>query len=190
MESNYAEENVSTKQPPSREKARVQGEDGDQERTRRSETPPREGPQAFDGSSLLSFGLPKEARLAKRAEFLRVYEQGSRIEGRYMTVFILPSNRMLQRVGVTATKKAIGKAHDRNRAKRLLRESFRLSRAELDTVETKFDWVINARRSILLVKLEKPLAEFRSIVNRVAGGERSFQLDRRRHVKHIENTDK
>ncbi|HRJ87842.1 MAG TPA: hypothetical protein PLX39_04065, partial [Pyrinomonadaceae bacterium] len=67
---------------------------------------------------------------------------------------------------------------------------FRLSRAELDTVETKFDWVINARRSILLVKLEKPLAEFRSIVNRVAGGERSFQLDRRRHVKHLENTDK
>ena len=81
MESNYAEENVSTEQPPTRKEARLSRQDGDQERTRRSEAPPRQGPQASDGSALLSFGLPKEARLAKRAEFLRVYEQGFRIEG-------------------------------------------------------------------------------------------------------------
>ena len=49
------------------------------------------GPQEINGSALLSFPLPKEARLRKRAEFLRVYEQGKRIEGRFMTVFILPA---------------------------------------------------------------------------------------------------
>jgi ribonuclease P protein component len=169
MECDYAEENLSTKQPPPREKARVQGADGDKERPGSSEATPREGPQATDGQTLLRFDLTKETRLAKRAEFLRVYEQGKRIEGRYMTVFILPNGRNLQRLGVTATKKGIGKAHDRVRAKRLLRESFRLSRNELDQVLTKYDWVVNARRSILGVKLEKPLEEFKRIVARVAG---------------------
>ena len=168
METDYAEENLSAKQSPPRQKARISGPHGDKERPRGAETPPGKGPQATGAAALLSFDFPKEARLRKRAEFLRVYEQGTRIEGRYMTVFILPNRLERHRVGITATRKAIGKAHDRNRAKRLLRETFRLSRIELGKIEPKFDWVLNARRSILRVKLEKPLTEFRETVSRLA----------------------
>jgi ribonuclease P protein component len=176
MESNYAEENISTEQSPARQKARVSREDGDQERTRRSEAPQGEGTQAPDGSALLSFRLPKEARLLKRAEFLCVYEHGKRFEGRFMTVFILPNDRKIHRLGVTATKKAIGKAHDRNRAKRLLREAFRLSPAELNAVTVKCDWVLNARRSILRVKLAKPLADLSAIVEKIKQGRKENSL--------------
>jgi ribonuclease P protein component len=168
MESNYAEENVSTEQQKARKEARLSGEDGDEERPRRAEATTGERSEAPDGPALLSFGFPKEARLLKRAEFLRVYEQGKRFDGRFLTVFILPNSLGRHRAGITATKKAIGnKAHDRNRAKRLLRESFRLSRRELEATEGRYDWVLNARRSILAANLEKPLAEFKHIVERV-----------------------
>ncbi len=164
---NYAKENISTEQPPTSEEARLQSENGNQERTRRFETPPCEGTQSIDGQTLLDFRLPKENRLRKPKEFRVVYENGKRFDGRFVTVFIKPSAGAVQRVGITASKKISNKAHDRNRAKRLLRETFRLSRAELAELETKFDWVLNARRSLLKVKLEKPLEEFRQIITKV-----------------------
>jgi hypothetical protein len=89
VESKYAEENVSTKQPPPRQKARLSRSHGDEKRPRGDKTPTRERAQASDGSTLLRFSLSREARLLKRAEFLRVYEQGTRIAANVCCVRVL-----------------------------------------------------------------------------------------------------
>jgi hypothetical protein len=53
-----------------------------------------------------------------------------------------------------------------------------LSAAEIAGVEGHFDWVLNARRSILKVKLDAPLAEFKAIVEKVRTGSGSDRVAR------------
>jgi len=167
----YAKENLSTKQSSPREEARIPPQNGDQERQSRDSAPPGKRTQAINAASLLNFRLPKDSRLRKSAEFRRVYAEGKRFDGRLMTVFVLPSKTESHKLGITASKKGIGKAFERNRAKRLLREAFRLSRAELNELKGRYDWVLNARRKLLLVKLEKPLEDFRQIIEAVKNSE-------------------
>lgn len=116
----------------------------------------------------MSFKFPKSARLRASGEFRRVYAGGLRYGGHFVTLFVKPNGLDTHRFGVTATRKAVGKAHDRNRAKRLLRESFRLNAEVLESVPQKCDWVFNAKRSLLEAKLEGPLAEMAKLMRRVA----------------------
>ena len=71
--------------------------------------------------------LPKEKRLAKRREFLHVYETGRKLFTRYSVVFFAANDLPHSRIGVTATKK-LGKANVRNKLKRWTREIYRRQR--------------------------------------------------------------
>lgn len=163
----YAEENLSTKQSSSSEKTRVSCEDGNQKRQSGSSASSSERTQASDTASLLGFRLPKECRLRKPKEFELVYAQGKRFDGKFMTAFVLAHEGDLHKLGITASRKSLGKAHDRNRAKRLLREAFRLNNPALYSLKKRYLWVLNAKRSLLEVKVQEPLEEFRNIIESV-----------------------
>lgn len=121
------------------------------------------------GSSAL--GLSKHTHLRTSGEFQRVYAAGQRYDGRYLTAFVFSNDLSQHRLGITASRKAIGNAVERNRAKRLLRETFRLSNNVLDGMQGKYDWVLNAKRALLQVKVSAPLEEFQKIVERAASKE-------------------
>ena len=88
--------------------------------------------------------LPKEKRLAKRREFLHVYETGRKIFSRYCVLFIAANQLPHSRIGVTATKK-VGKANVRNKLKRWTREVYRRQREPLAIDRIAVDVVINVK---------------------------------------------
>lgn len=83
-------------------------------------------------------------RLKRRADYQKVYKHGVRVIGRHVVLFFLESRERGGRFGVTATRK-IGGAVVRNRAKRRLRELYRLHLH--DGAAPSCDIVANARRS-------------------------------------------
>jgi ribonuclease P protein component len=115
--------------------------------------------------------LPKHLHLRSSGEFRRVYAHGKRYEGSLMVAFILPNDLQHHRFGITASRKAIGNAVERNRSKRLIREVFRQSQATVEDIKVKYDWVFNARRALLNVKSVAALEEFQRILARVRSDE-------------------
>ena len=92
----------------------------------------------------MSEAIPKATRLAKRQEFLRVYETGRKLFSRYCVLFYAPNELSWSRIGITATKK-LGKANVRNRLKRWTREVYRRQREPLSLDERGVDLVVNVK---------------------------------------------
>lgn len=100
-------------------------------------------------------------------EFQHVYRNGKRYDGVFITVFVIENQGLQHRLGVTASKKALGKAVQRNRAKRLLRETFRSNEPSLRALSRNYDWVLNAKPAVLTQKAQAPEQELAGIIEKV-----------------------
>lgn len=84
-------------------------------------------------------GFPRTARLTRRAEFDFVFTVPDRCSSdRYFTVlgrFRAEEATAAVRLGMVVAKKRIAKAHERNRVKRQIRESFRRQRFPCASVD-------------------------------------------------------
>ncbi|HEY6229808.1 MAG TPA: ribonuclease P protein component [Pyrinomonadaceae bacterium] len=112
-----------------------------------------------------------KVNLRRSADFQKVYRQGKRYDGVLMTAFVLPNKLSHNRLGITASRKAVGNAVDRNRARRLLRETFRLKITSLDSLPQTYDWVINAKRRLPCLKLSAAMEDFEGLLVRVTKAE-------------------
>jgi ribonuclease P protein component len=93
---------------------------------------------------LRSEALPKSRRLAKRPEFVKVYETGRKHFSRYAVLFFAGNGLQNSRIGITVTKK-VGKANIRNRLKRWTREVYRRQREPLGLDARALDIVVNVK---------------------------------------------
>jgi len=78
------------------------------------------------------FTFPRSDRLHKRADFARVFGRKCSAGDSRLVVYVDINGLEITRLGLSISRR-VGKAHVRNRMKRLVREAFRLTRHELPT---------------------------------------------------------
>jgi ribonuclease P protein component len=91
-----------------------------------------------------TFSFPKGARLLRPAEFKNVFDDPVRFSRHGVIVLARKTGSGAARVGLAIAKKHVKHAHERNRIKRLARETFRLHPVR----DCGMDCVVLVRRGV------------------------------------------
>jgi ribonuclease P protein component len=113
-------------------------------------------------------------RLRKHADYQRVYQASRKQFSRQMTFFVaprpaLPGQPDTPRVGLTVGK-VMGKAVDRNRIKRRMREAVRRN---VDLLQGPIDVILHPRRSVIdldFATLDREVAQVFRTIQKISSG--------------------
>ena len=84
---------------------------------------------------MATFTLGPERRLRKAAEFRELYASGRRLGGELFTAVVRPNQLGTARLGMSVPARIVRRAVQRNRVRRLIRESFRVRCGELPALD-------------------------------------------------------
>lgn len=111
------------------------------------------------GGTKLDFSLPRAHRMLP-VHYRDTFAQGRSFPGRYLVVWLRAAPDADRRVGVVTSRNTLPAAVTRNRARRLMRETFRLQRAHL---RPDVDLLLLARGRIEKAKRPEVDADFRAV---------------------------
>jgi ribonuclease P protein component len=114
----------------------------------------------------MKYRFGKEQRVVNQKDFNAIFTgKNKRFHGKYITLVYkkCADNENQVRAGVVSPKRIFKRAVDRNRAKRLLREAFRMLQYNLKAG----DYILISRSYILRAKSQDVAEDFRKIVNKV-----------------------
>jgi ribonuclease P protein component len=81
------------------------------------------------------WSFPRTARLTTSDHYQRVFAESTRVSNRAFTLLARANTEGVPRLGLAISKKCARKAVQRNRIKRLVRETFRMQQKELPAID-------------------------------------------------------
>ncbi len=104
--------------------------------------------------------LPKSQRLNLKKDFKWV-AAGQKLETKYLKLFIKTGDNVISRVGIAVSGKTFKKAHERNRARRLVAQAFQSTAYRLPPTA---NIVALPKEGILSVKSQDVLLDLEEIL--------------------------
>ena len=122
---------------------------------------------------MLSFSLPKEAKLIKTDDFSSVFNLRKRIAAPYLVMRYKPNELDRPRLGLIVAKKTAKLAVKRNYMRRVIRELFRLNQHDLPAI----DLVIQVQKTFEKTQFDVIKQEFTQLTLKLIAKNAAIKTD-------------